>query len=361
MTQLFVNLSMLSAKPTGLGVYAEHCASALGDRFDMSILAGQGAKPRGTVIAQAPASIAMGAGKLAAIRRQFWMRSLRIDPNSLVYSPTHHGLPCQDNQVITVHDLICLRFPSQHRLQYLFFRYGLPRLLRKCRAVFTVSETTKEDLAETYRYPKDRIFVVPNGVDPTDLRLESIERTAEPFLLIVGARYSHKNVDEVLQHSDLWSSRYRLKITSCGGTYRRLLEAEVVARKLEQRVDFLDYVERRDLVQLYRSCVALVYPSKWEGFGIPPLEALACGSPVIASDIPVHREVLGEAAVFVRLGDAESWQEGFAALEDRALIETHLAKAGDLLRRFTWNNSAKALETSLLAVEPGLASRRRTS
>lgn len=359
MAELILNLSMLGAKPTGLGVYSEHSARALAERFEVSIIAGQGFRPNGKVIVEAPPSVAIGGGKLAAIRRQVWMRSLRFDPKATVYSPTHHGLPGRDNQIITIHDLICLRFPSQHRPQYLFFRYALPSLLRRCKAVFTVSETTKEDVAETYKYPREKIFVVPNGVDTRSFSADAGARGCDPYLLMVGARYSHKNVDEVLKQSAVWAPKYRLKITSCGGEYRKELEAEVAARGLQSRVEFLDYLGWEQLLRLYQGCAALLYPSKWEGFGIPPLEAFACGNPVIASDIPVHREVLGKAAIFVRLGDGESWRTAFVALENQAIIDACGLEAQRVLQRFTWENSARMLEEALLQVDPGFSALRR--
>ncbi|MCX9156665.1 glycosyltransferase family 4 protein [Niveibacterium sp. 24ML] len=356
MNSLILNLSMLGANPTGLGVYSQRAALAVSHRFRTSILAGQGVAPSGDIIARAPASVAIGGGKLAAIRRQFWMRGLRLPENALVYSPTHHGLPGRKNQIITVHDLICLRFPSQHRPQYLFFKYGLPRLLRNCKAVFTVSETTRNDVAETYGFPRDRIFVVPNGVDRTEFGpAPSSEANATPYLLMVGARYSHKNVDEVLRMAHLWSDTYVLKVTSCSGEYRAALEREVQARGLSSKVQFLDYLSWAELKALYQNCAALVYPSKWEGFGIPPLEALACGVPVIASDIPVHREVLGEAASFVGLGDEKSWALAFSELASGLKDSPARKEAAErVLTGFTWDNSAEILKRALLAVEPKL-------
>ncbi|MBP2638706.1 MAG: glycosyl transferase group 1, partial [Firmicutes bacterium] len=127
MQKLILNLSMLGPKPTGLGVYSEHSANALASHFQVGLIAGQSALPPGDLLIKAPESIAIGGGKLAAIRRQLWMRSLSFDAGSLVYSPTHHGLPGIRDQIITIHDLICLRFPSQHKPQYLFFKFGLPR------------------------------------------------------------------------------------------------------------------------------------------------------------------------------------------------------------------------------------------
>lgn len=354
MKNLVLNLSMLGPRPTGLGVYSEHAADALAGHFRVGLIGGQGTLPPGKVLVKAPESVAIGSGKLAAIRRQFWMRSLKFGSDSLVYSPTHHGLPGVDGQVITIHDLICLRFPSQHKPQYLFFKFGLPKLLKKCRAVFCVSETTKADVAQTYGYPKERIFVVPNGVDRSSFSADPKARDCDPYLLMVGARYSHKNVDEVLQMSDLWSAKYRLLVTSCAGSYRQHLEKLVDSRGLQDRVKFLDYLSRDELIRLYQGCSALVYPSKWEGFGIPPLEALACGSPVIASGIPVHREVLGDAAFFVELGDRVSWASAFDSLGSEAAVERCLLAGKSVLDRFTWENSADILVRSLLAVEPEL-------
>lgn len=356
MQKLVLNLSMLGPNPTGLGVYSEHSANALASYFQVGVIAGQGALPPGNLLVKAPESVAIGGGKFAAIRRQFWMRSLKFGPDSLVYSPTHHGLPGVDGQVITIHDLICLRFPSQHKPQYLFFRFGLPKLLKKCRAVFCVSETTKADVAQTYGYPKEKIFVVPNGVDRSSFSADAKARDCDPYLLMVGARYSHKNVDEVLQMSELWSGKYRLLVTSCGSAYRDHLEKLVLARGLQGRVQFLDYLSRDELIRLYQGCSALVYPSKWEGFGIPPLEALACGSPVIASGIPVHREVLGDAAFFVELGNRASWASAFDALSSEAAVAHCLQVGKSVLERFTWAHSAEMLVQGLLAVEPALQS-----
>lgn len=107
MNRIVLNLSMLGPKPTGLGVYSEHAAKALAGRFKVGLIAGQNA-PQGDIVVKAPESVAIGGGKLAAIRRQLWMRSLSLGRDTLVYSPTHHGLPGLDGQIITIHDLICL-------------------------------------------------------------------------------------------------------------------------------------------------------------------------------------------------------------------------------------------------------------
>jgi len=359
---LVLNLSMLGPKPTGLGIYSENLTAGLCARFHCRLIAGQTENlPNGKLLVKAPDNVAIGSGRLAAIRRQLWMRSIHLGRDTLVYSPTHHGLPNQQGQIITIHDLICLRFPAQHRPQNLYFRFGLPSLLKKCRAVFTVSETTRQDVAQTYGFPLDRIYVVPNGVNMEQFSAKPSARPESPFLLMVGARYAHKNVSEVLDMARLWASTYRLVITSCSGAYKQLLLRKVAERGLTERVEFKDYVTFAELVHLYQACSALVYPSKWEGFGIPPLEALACGSPVIASDIPVHQEVLGDAAFFVKLGDESSWAAAFDAIRRDEAVKTRMHAAKKLLMRFSWGNAVDALERSLHAVEPRLEACRRTS
>jgi glycosyltransferase involved in cell wall biosynthesis len=354
MMKLICNLSMLGSHPTGLGVYSENCVAGLANRFKLSLIAGTGSLPRGDVLVRAPESVAIGGGKYAAIRRQLWMRSLRIPSGDLVYSPTHHGLPHQERQIITVHDLICLRFPAQHRTQYLFFRFWLPHLLKKCRAVFTVSHTTRQGIAAIYDYPLDRIYVVPNGVDATVFKPDPLAKSADPFLLMVGARYQHKNVDEVLDMAKFWKQDYRLVVTSCSGSYRKKMEQKAANHGLVGQIEFKDYLSSDELLRLYQGASALLYPSLCEGFGIPPLEALACGTPVIASDIPVHREILGEAGWFVKLGDNQSWAEAFQLLASPSFVKERLTAGQILISKLTWGHAVDMLEQALLCVEPRL-------
>lgn len=359
---LVVNLSMLGARPTGLGVYAERCAKALSERFEISVVAGHGFVPDAPRLVSAPASVAIGASRGAAIKRALWARSVELPGARLLYSPTHHALPRAARQVITIHDLICLRFPQQHRMQYWYFRHLLPRVLKQCAAVFTVSETTRRDIAEHYKFPLERIHVVPNGVDAARFAPASsdvLPAAAPPYLLMVGARYPHKNVQEVLSECAAWSDEYRLVVASCGGDYRKALESQAESLGLRDRIEFLDYVDDARLRQLYQGAAALLYPSFWEGFGIPPLEALASGTHVIAADIPVLREVLGDAAQFVQLGSSASWQAAFAGLKDACAGAARKRAAAAILETFTWERSAEALQSALLYVDATLQFKQR--
>jgi len=356
---------MLYPEPTGLGVYSEHCCAGLAERFDLDLIAGSGKLPRGTVLLKAPESIAIGHGKFAWWRRYLWARSLRIDSNRLVYTPTQHGLYSHPDQIITVHDLNYLHVRKFNYFPqiYIFFRFLLPRLLKKCRALFTVSETTRQDLHRTYGYPLEKIYVVPNGVDTATFSPDPSKRAASnPYLMMVGGRHPIKNVLEVLDMAEYWKKSYRLVLASHGqGRYQRMIEQKVLDLGLSDRVEYKDYLTHNELISLYQGATALVYPSLIEGFGIPPIEALACGTPVIVSDIPVFREVLGDAGQFVKLGNPQSWGDAINSLSDSSTVQYHLTEGQKVLSKFTWSNAVDALERALLSVEPRLEDSRRIS
>ncbi|HDS1836468.1 TPA: glycosyltransferase family 4 protein [Stenotrophomonas maltophilia] len=348
--KLLMNLSMVGVRPTGLGVYSVAC-SRIVEKIRSVVISSRPLVSAEERISS-PISIGIGGGKLAAIKRNIWLRRLRFDDEFLVYSPTHHGVPGHSNQIITIHDLISLRFPRQHFLQYAYFKWFVPRLLRQCRAVFTVSETSKADIVQAYGFPEGKIYVVPNSIDPA--RFSPLGTPPEPFLLMVGARFSHKNVSEVLLNHSAWSFRYRLIVTSCSGPYREELESLIASLDLTACVEFLDYVDPDELLSMYRRCSALIYPSRWEGFGIPPLEVLACGRPVIASDIPVHREVLGDAAIYVELGNTDSWILAIESLSRADLVRGKVELGDERVRYYSAERSLAMLESSLKAVEPRL-------
>jgi len=316
---MIINLSMLGKRPTGLGVYAEKAARTIFSHFECSAVCGDYPIPDGIAKIQVSRAISFSAGKFSAISRLIRLYFLKIPRTALIYSPTHHGLGLRANQIITIHDLIALRFPAQHIFQYLYFLLYMPFLLKRCLAVFTVSETSKSDINKFYGYPLDKIFVVPNSINLEKFSVGHKRVDGEihkPYILMVGARFPHKNVEEVLLNNSAWAERYDLKVVSCSGKYREKLIALAKTLNIESKVQFYDYVSDVDLVGLYEHASALVYPSKWEGFGIPPLEALAVGIPVVVSDIAVHKEIFEDAVFYVQLGKSSSWVNAMTWISD---------------------------------------------
>jgi glycosyltransferase involved in cell wall biosynthesis len=242
-----------------------------------------------------------------------------------ILSTTHHVLPLRPGQVVTVHDLRPLYEPDSW-VQHFYFRYLLPRSLRRCDGILTVSQASKEVLILAYSIPAEKIHVVPNAIRLPPQSLPGTEHLlipALPFLLMVGASWKHKNAVEMLQQHALWSSRYRLKIVAGKGQYLEHIKSTARAMQLEEKLDFIDSIDDKSLDILYATCSALVYPSRMEGFGLPPLEAMAHAKPVIVSDIPVMRELLGAVPLYVTLGDSTSWSTAFEDLREIEANPTH--------------------------------------
>jgi glycosyltransferase involved in cell wall biosynthesis len=231
-----------------------------------------------------------------------------------VLCSTHHVLPFRRRQVVTVHDIRPYYYPDSW-LQRINFHFLLPRALKRCDGVLTDSETTRKLLVAVYGLEADRVRVVPIAVD-LEFFQPSLDRdrTAAPYLLSVGSTWKHKNVAELLDAHRYWAPQYELKIVAGAGQYVDSLKDLVSVLGLGHLVEFFANIPATKLRSLYQDCSALVYPSRMEGFGLPPLEAMSCRRPVIVSDIPVFRELYGDAPIFVRLGDASSWNQAFLDL-----------------------------------------------
>jgi glycosyltransferase involved in cell wall biosynthesis len=239
-----------------------------------------------------------------------------------------HALPltCPCPAVVTVHDLSFERDPSLMPLKdRLIFRSVVPRAARGAARVLAVSERTKADLVELYAIAPEKIVVTPNGVDPA---FGAGERGADSYLLFVGAIQERKNP---LAAADA-AAAVGLPLLVAGPEREPRL-----ARELERRGATLHgYVSKPDLAELYRGAAAVVLPSRYEGFGLPVLEAMACGTPVVCLRDAAMREVAGDAAVFADEG-------GLADAIRRAMAERErFARAGlERARRFSWEETAR--------------------
>jgi glycosyltransferase involved in cell wall biosynthesis len=235
--------------------------------------------------------------------------------------PLRSPCPC----VVTVHDLSFALEPTlMGRKDRLVFRRVVTRAVRTAERVLTVSERTKDDLVELYGVPSGKIVVTPNGVDPAFAPGVG----SRDYVLAVGAIQKRKNQLAVLAAA----SSVDLPLVVVGPEKDPQLAAEL--RRRGARIE--GYVETQRLAELYRGAACLVQASHFEGFGLPVLEAMASGTPVVAVHEPALEEVAGEAAVFVDQGQIA---EGIR----RALRERdRLAVAGlERARAFSWRAAAE--------------------
>lgn len=347
--KITINLSSLGPKKTGLGVYSENIIKNLLKSRHVDLIYSEPIFYNETTKYNSPRSICIGTGLKGAIKRIIWSIYFTPPKESIIYSPTHHGLYRTKNQIITIHDLICLSHPKQHFFQYLYFKYLLPLTLKKCIAIFTVSEFTKEEIHKAYGIDKKKIYVVPNGVDQK-VFFSTSEQKKTKQLLVVGARYMHKNIQEIIKFNYTWKEEYNLTICSYSEKTKKNLLREAKKHGITEKIFFLNNVSNDKLIELYRQSAALIYPSKIEGFGIPPLESLACGTPAIVSNIPAHNEVLSDSAIYINFDDEKSWRDAFKTLNDPDKIKMKLKMAKKRVYELSWENSAKKLNESLKKV-----------
>jgi glycosyltransferase involved in cell wall biosynthesis len=235
-------------------------------------------------------------------------------------------LPCP--AVVTIHDLSFERDSSlMSRKDRLVFKWFVPRAARKAKRVLTVSERTRRDLEDLYGVPSEKIVVTPNGVDPIFTPSNNVLQGYD-YVLLVGAVQERKNPLAALAAAESAG----LPLIVAGPA-----KDEALARELERRgARIAGYVAEDELVELYRGAACLIQPSRFEGFGLPVLEAMACGTPVVAVPEQALKEVAGDAAVW-----AEEYELGDGirrAVADRdRLVAAGLERA----RLFSWPETAR--------------------
>ena len=234
-------------------------------------------------------------------------------------------LPCP--AVVTIHDLSFERDPSlMSRKDRLVFKQVVPRAARKAARVVTVSERTRRDLRELYGTPDEKIVVTPNGVDPAFSPSDGSSQG--DYVLVVGAVQERKNPLAALAAAESAG----LPLVVAGPAKDAALAGELERRGAR----VTGYVPQHELVELYRGAACLVQASRYEGFGLPVLEAMASGTPVVAVPDPALQEVAGDAAVW-----AEETELGDGIRRAVADRERLVAAGLERAKLFSWSECAR--------------------
>jgi glycosyltransferase involved in cell wall biosynthesis/GT2 family glycosyltransferase len=266
--------------------------------------------------------------------------------------------------VVVVHDVGPLVAPAFYSLpKKLRYQAFLPRTCRAASAVVCVSEATLEGLRTATGTDPRRCEVIGEGPQLLDGATEH-QSVEEPYLLYVGSLDPRKNVDTLVDAFVAADPPLAAKLFIVGPTEPRSMSAlkrRIARRGLDDRVRHLGFVGPERLAVLYRGASALVLPSLYEGFGLPVLEAMKIGTPVVASDIAPLREVAGDAALYVsRPLDAEAWRGALARISlDPALRDELSGRGAMAATRFSWANVGRRFSDLLhrVAADGGLASR----
>jgi glycosyltransferase involved in cell wall biosynthesis len=296
-------------------------------------------------------------------------RKLQKRGVDLFHSP-HYVLPllCRRKSVVTIHDCIHLLFPEYlpTRLAYRYAKFMMGSAVGRSRLVFTVSEASRRDILQFYPdADADRIQVVPNAIDETmlaDPGEEEMERVKERyqirgrFVLYAGNIKPHKNLDRLIAAFGLLKQRgghEDVKLLIIGDEINKYpsLRRRVEAAGVRQDVRFFGFVPEQTLAALYRLASVFAFPSLYEGFGLPPLEAMACGTPVVTSNMSSIPEVVGDAALLVDPYDVAAIADGLErVLGDAALRQALVARGLERVRAFSWERSVRAIHAGYMRV-----------
>jgi len=257
--------------------------------------------------------------------------------------------------VITIHDLSFLRFPDRFRPPQRLYLSTMTRLsCRRARRVICVSQATADETVQLLGIPRARIDVVPHGVQharfcplPTEQveRFRSVKGLPQRFILFVGTLEPRKNLTtlvEAFHQSKLFRQGVKLVIAGGKGWYYQQVFQRVEALNLTDDVIFPGFVPDADLPLWYNTATLFVYPSIYEGFGMPLLEAMACGTPVIGSDVSCMPEVVEQAGFLVPPHSPSILAEHMARLLTEDDLRMELGQRGQVRAgAFTWEATAR--------------------
>jgi glycosyltransferase involved in cell wall biosynthesis len=366
---LLVGLDVREAfrfQPRGIGLYGRHLMRELGALCPDVRFRLYHERDLPADMPEIPANMTPVQATIRGSRWHTWERALmpwRVARDGLsVYHGTYNTLPPRlplhrrPPLVVSIHDVIVTWFDDSLGDGYVrYCRKVTPRVVRDAARILTVSEWSKRDIVERFGADPRKVTVFYNGVHPDFLAgapagagdaARQKYASGRPYLFAIGAPLPRKNTAGMLRALGLMHARGKLEhlvlISGLGDAQRGPFAAVVEEVKLGDRVRFLPYVDRKDLVALYAGADLSVYPSKVEGWGIPVIESLSQGTPVVTSNTSGMAEAGGEHATFFDPDDLEGMADAIArAVAGRAKFAAIRAAAIARARTFTWRRAAE--------------------
>ncbi len=291
-----------------------------------------------------------------SVKEQF--RFLSITKSSDLLHVPHYNAPLlfQGKLIVTLHDLchIALKEFFSSPLQRAYSSSFLPLILKKANHIITVSQFSKNEILRYFpKIKEEKITTIPLGRDefffPRDPESSKIVRAkyglAKDYFITVGNYKEHKNLDGLLRiyKKAMQQNRELPDLAFVGqgnakGVYMQSLFAYITRNRMQDKVHFISNVSYNDLPYLYTEAKALLFPSLYEGFGLPLLEAMSCETPIICSNRASIPEVVGDAAYILPPEDIESWVNALLTIEN---TQEYVAKARKQRAKFSWNTAAE--------------------
>lgn len=279
--------------------------------------------------------------------------AMKREELDVMYSPTHY-IPrfTRVPRVMAIMDISYLKYPELFKAKDLYqLRNWTAYSAARAAKIFTISQASKDDIIQAYRVPADTVMVTYPGFTMADVKTPTPLAVSKNYILSVGTLQPRKNYEKLIEAFSLFLAGNKQKFADLElviiGKKGWLYESILAAPKkfgVEKQVKFLDFVPQEDLPAYYRHALAFALPSLYEGFGLPVLEAMAYGCPVVVSNVSSLPEIAGKAAVYVDPNDAASIAKGLLTavrqrnlIQGRARVSVGLAQA----KKFTWEKAAK--------------------
>ena len=281
-----------------------------------------------------------------------------LKPDLVHFTSFSHPIRYTKPFVVTIHDLTLHQYPNRaSRLKQWGYRYVMRHAVSRSRLIFAVSQYTKRDILKSYDIPSDKVVVAYNGIDlhqfrpiSNSKRLQDVTKKykiSKPFILYVGQWMEHKNIfrliDAYIKFNTNPKHRGRFQLVVAGQPrHYEEYQTKIARVKTERDIVLPGFVADDDLPALYNAAQLFAFPSLAEGFGIPPLEAMACGTPVVSSNATSLPEVLGRAALFFNPKDAGAIAHAIErGLTDGALRQRLMDAGRAQAAQYSWAHTAQ--------------------
>ncbi len=338
---LIFNQAFLNHQPTGLSSYTLGVLPSLKPLEPLLLSA---THYSGFAYHPVSSSLSIDRGRVGHIRRILWNqlcvpKIYRDYCSNLLFTPIPEAPLYSDVRfIVTVHDLIPLRFFNKNSPLYLYFKYFIPEVLNQAQHILCNSVATANDILDFFSIPASKVTPISLGYNASAFHFLNLP--TQNYFLYVGRHDPYKNLSQLITSFRTVAARSSADLWIGGpfdARFTPMLKQQVSEAGLEQRVKFINYISPDELTVLLNKAIALVFPSLWEGFGLPILEAMACGTPVITSNVSALPEVARDAAVLFDPGDTRQLADAMKAVASSAEMRASLREAG--LKRasqFSW-------------------------
>jgi len=344
---VLVNLSVLMNEPTGITTYATHIFPHL-QPLNPTLLTSQAVA--NYTCYSVPPNMTPAQGTKGHFRRLLWTQ-LQLPKiyqqlkSNLLFSPvTEAPLFSNCRYIVTVHDLIPLRFPNPRSPLTPYHRHYIPQVLAQAQHILCNSTATAQDITDFFHIRSDKITPILLAHNANHFHFLNLPK--RNYFLYVGRQDPYKNLRRLIAAFAALPNCRDYELWLAGPTDRRYtptLQAFGEQLGIATQVKFLDYVPKSQLPILFNSAIALVFPSLWEGFGFPVLEAMACGTPVITSNLASLPEVAGDAAILVNPYKVEEITAAMQAITADSGLRSHLSTLSlTRANQFSWAKTGLA-------------------